>query len=217
MDVRTDGQSIEKKQGGVSITPTLPRRAGCWSLTINNPTTEELCFDRVKANGWFLKGQLERGKEGTEHYQGCLITPQKPAFSTVKKVFPRAHIEVARQRDQLMKYVEKTDTRIAEVPTVGSVIPTLWEYQPQVAQELDAELIQADIIENIDKDEGDIVIKHVNRVVKRHIEQGMRGVEFIAINPMWICSWKRFWRSIIKRDGKAIWKTPQADGEVFRV
>jgi len=212
MDGRTDGQLVK---GGVSITPT---RASCWSITINNPTEEELRFDRVEPNGWFLKGQLERGKNGgTDHYQGCLITPQKPAFSTVKKVFPRAHIEKARQRDQLMKYVEKTDTRIAEVPSVGTIIPTLFEYQTKVAQELDIEIIQNDIIDNIDKDEGDIVIKHVNKVVKRHIEQGMRGVEFIAINPMWICSWKRFWRSIIKRDGKAIWTHPQTNGEVFRV
>lgn len=210
MDGRTDGQN----KGGVSITPT---RSTCWSITINNPTLEDYAEDRVKANGWSLKGQLERGKEGTEHYQGCLITPQKPAFSTVKRVFPRAHIEKARSRDQLMKYVEKDETRIAEVPTIGTAIPTLFEYQPIVALQLNIEEIQKDIIENIDKDEGDIVIKHVNRVVRRHIEQGMRGIEFIAINPMWICSWKRFWRSIIKRDGKTIWKSPQADGEVFRV
>lgn len=211
MDGRTDGQL---SKGGVSITPT---RSGCWSITINNPTEEELRFDRVTANGWKLNGQLERGKEGTIHYQGCLITPHKPAFSTVKKVFPRAHIEKARSRDQLMKYVNKEDTRIQHVATVGTEIPTLFEYQPKVAIELDAHSIQQDIIENIDKDEGDIVMKHVNRVVKRHIEQGMRGIEFIAINPMWICSWKRFWRSIIKRDGKTIWKSPQADGEVFSV
>jgi hypothetical protein len=217
MDGRTDGQLNEKNKGGVSITPTQPKRSGCWSITINNPTEEELRFDRVEPNGWFMKGQLERGKNGTDHYQGCLITPQKPAFSTVKKVFPRAHIEAARARDQLMKYVEKDDTRIAEVPSVGTIIPTLFEYQTKVAVELDIEVIQKDIIENIDDDEGDIVIKHVNKVVKRHIEQGMRGVEFIAINPMWICSWKRFWRSIIKRDGKTIWKSPQDDGKVFRV
>lgn len=179
-------------------------RSACWSITINNPTEEELKFERVKANAWRIEGQLERGKEGTVHYQGMLVTPQKPAFSTVKTVLPRAHIEKARQKELLQKYVHKSDTQLAKVEEVGHSIPTIFEYQDTVAQ-------TPDILERINnlrneyeknglfKEVEDCALVVVDAIVSKHIEQGMRGIEYIAINPMWRSSWKKFWRSIIKR------------------
>lgn len=88
-------------------------RATCWSLTINNPTAadEEAINLARQKSGWKVHGQKEKGESGTEHYQLMLTTPQV-RFSAIKKIFPRAHIEVARDRVALSKYVAKEDTRV---------------------------------------------------------------------------------------------------------
>jgi len=191
-------------------------RSACWSITINNPTPEELLFERVKANGWKIEGQMEKGKEGTEHYQGMLTTPQKPAFSTVKTVLPRAHIEKARQKELLAKYVHKDDTRIANVDPVGTHIPTIFEYQDVVASSpgiMERILKVQDELYEQKEDIADAPLLVVDAIVSKHIEEGMRGIEYIAINPMWRSSWKKFWRSIIKRHAPSPPPTQEAASE----
>lgn len=75
-------------------TPDKDKRASCWSVTINNPTEDELKCHHL---GWSLQGQFEQGEEtGTRHFQGMLKTGQQVRFAAVKKVFPRGHIEPAR-------------------------------------------------------------------------------------------------------------------------
>lgn len=176
-------------------------RATCWSITINNPKVEEYSIPLPPS--WSLDGQLERGSEGTEHYQGMLKTPQV-RFSAVKKLFPRAHIEVARNPNALKKYVHKEETRVAEVDR----IPTLFEYQTIIAskwvenefQERLKRAIQANQVPDFDE----IAMRYIDSLVAADIESGRCGAEFIAINPMWRCSWKKFWRSIIKRNGASL-------------
>jgi len=92
-------------------------RATCWSVTINNPNKaddENIAVAKQKS-GWAVYGQKEVGENGTEHYQLMVTTPQV-RFSAIKKAFPRSHIEVARDRKALTKYVNKEDTRIAGLP-----------------------------------------------------------------------------------------------------
>lgn len=169
-------------------------RATCWSVTINNPTEEEYSF--VLPAKWKLTGQLEKGEQGTVHYQGMLTTPQT-RFSAVKKVFPRAHIEVARNKAALQKYVQKEDTRLKEV----TPIPTLFEYQTIIAGFWnDAEFDEyVETFAGRPQSEDELAMRYLDRLVAQDIESGRRGAEFIAINPMWRSSWKYFWRSIIKR------------------
>lgn len=103
-------------------------RGTCWSVTINNPTKsdEEGIAQARQKGGWKVYGQLEKGCEGTEHYQLMVTTPQV-RFAAVKKAFPRAHIELARDKKALAKYVQKEDTRIGEIisndkyPTVNAM------------------------------------------------------------------------------------------------
>ena len=59
-------------------------RGSTWSITINNPSEKDL-HPTLPAK-WAMTGQLEKGAEGTEHYQGMVSTPQV-RFSAVKKVF----------------------------------------------------------------------------------------------------------------------------------
>lgn len=71
-------------------------RATAWSLTINNPTeADEENIQHARQKGWKVIGQLEQGENGTKHYQLLVKTP-RIRFGGVKKEFPRAHVEVAR-------------------------------------------------------------------------------------------------------------------------
>lgn len=196
-------------------------RASCWSITINNPTEEDLRPDLPAR--WKLEGQLEKGAEGTEHFQGMLTTPQV-RFAAVKKVLPRAHIEVARNRAALAKYVKKEETRNGEYTVVNSAIPSLFEYQTQVASKFNLDLLLKLYKERSDSwakqraaspkcpDLDEMAMDYLDKIVAVDIENGVRGVEYIAINPMWRSSWKKFWRSIIKRDASQQTQScPQAD------
>jgi hypothetical protein len=105
-------------------------RSTFWSVTINNPTPDdEECISVARSKGWTVTGQKEAGAEGTPHYQLAVKTPQV-RFTAVKKVFARAHIELARNVAALNAYVKKEDTRTGELPTTSSQYPTIsrmWE------------------------------------------------------------------------------------------
>lgn len=177
-------------------------RATCWSITINNPTDDDMKHVRqCPVPGWTVIGQIERGEEGTEHFQGMLRTPQV-RFSAVKKIFPRAHIEIARDREALKKYVTKEATRVAAVDTQH--IPSVFEYQGVIARQWVEEDFQTMLREAPPgHDINEIAMVYLDSLVAQHIENGQRGVEWIATNPMWRTAWKRFWRSIINREHAA--------------
>jgi len=83
-------------------------------VTINNPTDEDR--NALKLENWpsFVKRfdrQEEVGKDGTLHIQGALNTAQV-RFSAVKGWLVRAHIEAARDKSALLKYVQKSDTAV---------------------------------------------------------------------------------------------------------
>lgn len=113
-------------------------RASHWSLTINNPTAnDEEEIARARQKGWKVDGQLEKGKDGTPHYQLHLTTPQV-RFSTVKKAFTRAHIEVARNVQALDNYVKKEETREGALPTQSEFYPSLSRFWVLLVKELEA-------------------------------------------------------------------------------
>lgn len=180
------------------------QRATCWSITINNPTSaDDEDIGRLRRQPWFIefKSQLEQGEEGTPHIQGMLRTSQQ-RFAAIKKALPRAHIEVARNAAALSTYVSKEDTRLASREEVSRDIPTLFEYQDRVAFELKAENVYEYAAQG-QMDLGEAALVCVDAIVARHIANGGRGLEFIAINPMWRSSWKKFWLSIIKRNARS--------------
>lgn len=108
-----------------------PDRASHWSVTINNPVkADEENIALARQKGWKVEGQLERGENGTPHYQLAVRTPQV-RFSAVKKAFPRAHIEVARNSAALDKYVVKEETREGQLTTEQSQYPSqqmVWQW-----------------------------------------------------------------------------------------
>lgn len=180
-------------------------RGTCWAITINNPTEEDMTTTLPAK--WTIIGQMEKGKDGTPHYQAMLTTPQV-RFSAIKKVYPRAHIELAKNKAALQKYVKKEDSRISSVPDRSSNIPTLFDYQHTVASYWDDDEFTALCDEHYSMVESskvkfvldDVALAYVDKLVAQDIEDGLCGVEFIAINPMWRSAWKKFWKQMVARE-----------------
>lgn len=94
-------------------------------LTENNPEkNEDDMFEYCKGlpHVKYFVFQREKGEqEGTEHYQMYIEFVQGKTFDTMKKYFPRAHIEARREsKDACRKYCSKTDTRIGQVYEWGT-------------------------------------------------------------------------------------------------
>lgn len=103
-------------------------RHSIWSITINNPTSaDEEEIARARQKGWKVEGQLEKGENGTAHYQ-LMVSTGQVRFSAVKKAFTRAHIEPARNPQALKQYVEKEDTRIGKLATANEFYPSLSKF-----------------------------------------------------------------------------------------
>jgi len=144
-----------------------------------------------------MTGQYEQGEEGTRHFQGMLKTPQV-RFSQVKKAFPRAHIEVARNREALALYVNKQETRVATYEAQG--VPSMFEYQEIVASKWNKEVFEEYEQMYPTKPPDEHAMLYLDNIVSSLIVEGYKGIEFIAINPMWRASWKKFYASIITRN-----------------
>lgn len=181
------------------------QRATCWSLTINNPTAadeEEMALARQK--GWRVDGQKEVGKEGTEHYQLILQTPQV-RFSQVKKAFSRAHIEPARNAAALQKYVHKEEGRVGELLTAQDKYPSLSKFWDLIFTRMD-EWNWIDWSEGVptawfkDAPVGEPLAK-LDAAAGSLIEDGYY-VEGIASNPATRSAWKLWHWKIIARSYK---------------
>lgn len=123
-----------------------------WMLTVNNPAmSPEDLWTAARAKGCvYLKGQLERGAHGTEHFQLFLSFKEKVRAAHLKKLFPTAHIEQARA-EAARAYVWKEETRAgppfsfgAEPVRVNS--KTDWDQVKQLAIAGDFNAIPANIL-----------------------------------------------------------------------
>jgi len=189
------------------MSPTT-KRSTCWSLTINNPSADdEEHISLARQRGWKVEGQLEKGAEGTEHYQLRLMTPQV-RFSAVKKAFPRAHIEPARDAVALGKYVTKEATRLAELPTGQSRYPSLSRTWDLIYQhyntgnsdgwDLSLEETIAFYNERSDLELTKTPLVVLDRAARILIMDGYH-VESITSNPATRSMWKLYAREIMYR------------------
>jgi len=84
-----------------------------YSVVINNPTAEdEAALARVRKNGYAVEGQLEKGKNGTPHYQ--LAVGTHDSWEQVRTALPRANVQEAVDSVALRRYVVKTETRLVD-------------------------------------------------------------------------------------------------------
>lgn len=171
-----------------------------WSLTINNPTSaDEECMALARQRGWKIDGQKERGEGGTDHYQLHLQTPQV-RFSAVKKMFPRAHIEQARNPSALASYVTKEATRVGELPVGQDRYPS----QSKFFELLWVEILDCPQDYNFRPETRKFYGESKPhklaywKASQRLVRQGYY-VENMAVNPMTIAAWDSFFYALLDR------------------
>jgi len=186
-------------------------KACCWSITINNPTEEDLTlWEGLKGLHWVreVSGQIEKGEEGTPHLQGCLKT-LSVRFSQVKKQLPRAHIEKAKNPAALARYVVKEDTRVSPIPTAR--VATAAHLQTAIYQTLlyngrryfpNWLVSQDDFLINVDRHQEEIK-EHWEKIlddnVSELIREGYYGIEFAIANPQIRLAFKKYLPDILYR------------------
>ncbi len=67
-----------------------------WCFTINNPTDDDKLTAEQREEIEYLIVNREVGEEGTPHWQGYVVFLNRKRLTTVKKFFPRAHLEIKR-------------------------------------------------------------------------------------------------------------------------
>lgn len=141
-------------------------------------------MEAARSKGWGIEGQLEKGAEGTEHFQLMLRTPQE-RFSAIKKVFPTAHIEVARSRKALELYVNKDETCLEKLKKVEITALTY----PQVRTQFFKWYIDTHQPPCRDPDDR---LNMWDRFIGLSIEEGMH-CDLIGMNPQHRGCISKYW------------------------
>ena len=111
-----------------------------WMFTLNNPQPEE---DPKTWGYHFLAYQLEKGADGTPHYQGYITFKKSKRFSGMKKLNPRAHWSMRKgSHDQALAYVTKEETRQEGPWVLGN--------KPQQGKRTDLDKVKDDLDAGVD-------------------------------------------------------------------
>lgn len=83
-------------------------------FTLNNPTiTPDELWATLSPKAKYLIFQLEKGENGTPHFQGYCELHRQSRFAPIKALIPTAHIEPRRgSQAQAKTYASKEDTRV---------------------------------------------------------------------------------------------------------
>jgi len=98
----------------MSKTDRQTDRGYAWSLTIFDPGEYGILSDPSGYPVWLRKSKFQEEicpTTGRHHWQAAILTSQV-RFAQVKKLFPSAHIQLARNKHALMEYVNKDDTAV---------------------------------------------------------------------------------------------------------
>jgi len=166
-------------------------RATSWSVTINNPVASDyecIALARQKS-GWRIDGEPEVGKEGTPHLQLWATTPQV-RFSAMKKAFPRAHIEIARNITALKTYCGKDGNKL---PSNDDKYPSLSKFW-----ELLCDNVKPIMDYGCQQSNPQRWLQQYDDAVGLLIEQGYH-CESLATNPSTRSCWNKYSVAIQKR------------------
>ncbi len=95
---------------------TYPKKAKHWCYTINNPTEADKSPDD-EMMAYHVCG-METGEDGTPHYQGYMCFKNRQTMTALKKIMPRAHLEVMRGTPQEASDYCKKDGEFLEMGTL---------------------------------------------------------------------------------------------------
>lgn len=189
-------------------------RDTCWSVTCNlksiSRDTVDSCIAAAESLGWGVVGQLEMGEEGTPHYQLMVKTPQV-RFAAVKKVFPTAHIEGARNRSALANYVTKEDTRIESLKPIEMKYVTY----PMLRNKFFEWLLQEHDLESYTTDH-DQRLKLWDTFIGESIALGME-VDLLGMNPQNRACVAKYWVYYIRRQTDRLAQDSQTDTQEANV
>lgn len=176
-----------------------------WSVTINNPRSDdEENIATARSRGWIVEGQKEEGQNGTPHYQLSVNTRTQQRFTALKKVFPRAHIEAARNPRALKQYVHKEETRVSELPNSDKYVTSqkrLWELVVDVLESGEPpkeHRIEVGTDTPYWSHKFD-ALKAFDYACDLLIRQGYHCVETMAVNPQTRSAFAKFWSAIVAR------------------
>jgi len=204
-------------------------RGTFWSVTIYPKEQEDLLLaveevEKLRSEsvhiipGWILYGQVEMcPKTNRYHLQGALKTPQV-SWEAVKKIFwlHHPHIEVCKDKAALMRYVNKTDSRVASLAPANN-IPSLFEYSDEMSKRMPTRQLLREqweqAIERVLRSArinqielplpgtlSQFAYSHLESMVAEDIRSGRRGIEFIVQNPLWITTWRHQILNMIDRN-----------------
>lgn len=106
---------------GEGNTRTSPKRSRAWLLVWNNYSEEELQWTaqwaQINCSQYALNQEIGE-KEGTPHIQGALYLKNARTFDQMKNIFPKCHLQEARNWKNVKKYSSKSDTRKEGTKTI---------------------------------------------------------------------------------------------------
>lgn len=100
---------------GRNTNRSRPCKSRNWQFTLNNYTEEEIKTIQVCGHEYIF--QEETGLQGTKHLQGGLFCKNAISFYSIKKIIPRGHIEVCKNKFATINYCQKGETRTGKVFT----------------------------------------------------------------------------------------------------
>jgi len=112
---------------GNTSTKSSSLKSRKWCFTLNNWTESELTQITQEFEGSEYKYIIgkETSQNGTAHLQGYVEAPNAIAFSRMKKIMPRAHIEKAKgKREQNIAYCSKEGNVTSNIDTDIGITPS---------------------------------------------------------------------------------------------
>lgn len=95
-------------------------------FTYNNPTiTPDQLWANLQSKAKYLIFQLEKGENGTPHFQGYCELSRQSRFLSITRLLPGVHIEHRRgTQAQAKEYASKADTRVEGPFEYGEFTPS---------------------------------------------------------------------------------------------
>ena len=151
-------------------------------VTWNNPPTREWDDLVAMLNPAYMVGQLERGENGTLHWQFAIQWSHSRSFAAIKKDLPLAHFEEVRSWAAAVQYCQKEDSRDSGP----------WEYgKPSTggfgkAQAEDWDTWYTRLSEGRFKEiPAKIQIKHLGNLERIH-RQNLKFIDQTDVRGVWI-------------------------------
>lgn len=172
-------------------------RASHWSVTAffdtsDTPSkeTREYQIEEARTKGWIVDGQIEKcPTTGALHYQLSVKTLQVRA-GAVMDVFPKAHIEIARNGSALQNYVHKEKTSVEQLKSVSLAI--IW---PVVRDKFFEWVVEMGY-QSIEYHERRMEVW--DEFINDSVAQGVQ-CELIGVNPQYRSCIMKYWTGHLRR------------------